>query len=112
VDFEPILQKMSSQSGVEAVMFVDSEGETIHCLGQYPKDQLHVIGAYQGIVLSAAERAGLKENRAIVTLYQQHNILTRRLKDGYFISVIFSKAHFASVHFFIEEYCCQLEREL
>ena len=110
--FEPILQEILSHCGIEAVMFVDSEGETIHCCGRYAKDQLQVIGACQGIVLSAVGRAGLESEGTVVTLYDRLKILTRRLKDGYFISVIFSNAHFGAVQFSLEDFCRRLEREL
>lgn len=110
--FEAILQRMLSHCGADAVVFADSEGETIHCCGRYAKDQLQVIGAYQGIVLSAAERVGMKEEGTVVTLCDRLNILTRRLKDGYFISVLFSGVHFGFVQFSLEVFCSQLEQEL
>ena len=103
---------MLSFDGVEAVVFLDSEGEAIQCHGALDEDKLQLVGAYQGILLSAVGRVGMDRDRTVITVGDRRSILTRRLKDGYFISVIFQDSHFALVQYQFRELYHQLEREL
>ena len=107
-----ILQEMLSSHGVEAVVFLDSEGETILSYGMQDREKLKALGAYQGILLAAAGRLGLPQDRTVVTLYEHRSILTHHLKDGYFISVIFRDVSFANLQFRFQEMYQLLEKEL
>jgi predicted regulator of Ras-like GTPase activity (Roadblock/LC7/MglB family) len=75
-------------SGVEAALLVDSEGEGALHSGRV--DRRHrLIGAYQGIALSAARRTGdrypVGDIRYMLCRYQGAIVILRPLKDGYFL---------------------------
>ena len=110
--FDKILQGILSNEGVEAVVFLDSEGEAILFYGMQGQERLKAVGAYQGILLSTAERLGLIRDRTVVTLYEQRSILTHHLKDGYFICVIFRDVSFANLQFRFQKMYQQIENEL
>ena len=111
--FEQILKGILSRHGVQGVVFLDSEGEAICSFGLPDQETLRSLGAYQGIVLSAAERLGMPTERTVITLGAERSILTQHLKDGYFISVIFSKdVNFFYVQFQFQEAYALLRKEL
>jgi hypothetical protein len=110
--FETILTKMLSQPGVEAVVFLDAEGETILSCGAAEEEKLKLAGAYQGILLATMKRAGMDGYQTVVTLYENRSVLTHRLKDGYFICVIFRETHFAILRLQFQKLCRSLELEL
>jgi hypothetical protein len=112
MSFDKILQEMLACEGVEAVVFLDSEGETILSYGIQEKEKLKALGAYQGILLSAAGRLGLQDDRTIITMYQERSILTHHVKDGYFISVIFREVSFGKLQFRLQDTYRLLEQEL
>ena len=75
-------------SGVEAALLVDSEGEGVLHSGRV--DSRHrLIGAYQGIALSAARRTGdrypVGDIRYMLCRYEGAVVILRPLKDGYFL---------------------------
>lgn len=77
-------------NGVRAALLVDSEGESVLQSGQ--ADGRHrLIGAYQGIALSAARRTGERyevgEIRYMLCRYATNDVILRPLKDGYFLIV-------------------------
>jgi hypothetical protein len=90
--FEKILRRILSISGVEGVVFLDSEGETILCYGEHDPERMKVLGAYQSIVLSQVKNVGWPDGKTVITICEQRSILTRYLKDGYFITVIFGES--------------------
>ena len=111
--FEEILEAIWSNQGVEGVVFLDSEGEAISSFGFQDQETLRLLGAYQGIVLAAAGRLGLSADRTVITLGGQRSILTQHLKDGYFISVIFSSdVNFAYARFRFQDAYALLKQEL
>ena len=110
--FEKILQRMLASDGVEAVVFLDSEGETILAYGIQDRERLTALGAYQGILRSTIERVGLSRDPTIVTMYDERAVLTHHLKDGYFICVIFHEVSFANLQFHFQEVYKLLENEL
>jgi hypothetical protein len=111
--FEQILTDILRQEGVEAVIFLDSEGETILSYGRIDSDRLKLMGAYQGIVLSIVPRLEIGKNGTVITRCWNRSILTHLLKDGYFVSVIFSKdVNIAHAQFMIRDYFVSLEKEL
>jgi hypothetical protein len=111
--FESILQSILRQEGVEAVIFLDSEGETILSYGGIDSERLKLMGAYQGIILSILPRLALGTNGSVITRCCNRSILTHLLKDGYFVSVIFEKEiNFAHAQFMIRDYFVSLEKEL
>lgn len=111
--FQKFLDRIRNLRGVEAVAFLDSEGELILHSGGLDHEKLKIVGAYQGIFLSATSRLGFHNPRAVSTVYQKRTVLTRVLKEGYFICVIFSPdLNFAYAQFFFEDLCKGLESEL
>src|SRR5262245_49700019 len=99
--------------GVEGVVFLDSEGETILCYGEHDPERMKVLGAYQSILVSQVKNLGWPDQKIIITICEQRNILTRYLKDGYFISVIFGESlNPAYAEFQFREACISLETEL
>jgi hypothetical protein len=111
--FETILNGLLQHSGVEAVIFLDSEGEAIFCFGSVEADHLKAMGAYQGIVLSSAVRVDAGSKETVITLCESRSILTRKLKDGYFVCVILkADANVGYANFAFRDYFDQLELEL
>jgi len=109
---ETVLRDVLSLPGVTGVGFLDSEGETIFHYGAEDPEKLKLTGAYQGIFLNAVTRIGALEEKTIISLYSNKSVLTRTLKDGYFITVIFQNASFGYICFRFQEICDWLEREL
>ena len=110
---QKLLDSMRSLRGVDSVVLLDSEGEVILSSGGSDRDRLRVVGAYQGILLTSLGRLGLVNSRTLCTIYRDRAVLTRPLKDGYFICVVFSPdLNFAYVQFFFEETYSRLEAEL
>jgi len=113
VSFEQILEMVSALEGIEAVLFLDSTGEMIFSIGDQDSEKLQLVGAYQGILLNSISRIGMIREQTVITLGQQRSILTRHIKDGYFICVLFSpETHFALTHLRIQDACDSLAREL
>jgi predicted regulator of Ras-like GTPase activity (Roadblock/LC7/MglB family) len=89
--FQSILDGLAlAGSGVSAVLLVDSEGESVLQAGK--SDGRHrLIGAYQGIALSAARRTGERfpvgDIRYMLCRYDGGDIILRPLKDGYFLVI-------------------------
>ncbi len=113
MSFEQILEMVSVVEGVEVVLFLDSAGEMIFSFGGQDSEKLRLLGAYQGILLNSVSRIGMIRDRTIITLGESRSILTRHIKDGYFICVLFSpETHFALIHLRIQDACESLAREL
>jgi predicted regulator of Ras-like GTPase activity (Roadblock/LC7/MglB family) len=111
--FDKILAGIMASPGVEGVVLLDSEGETIFSLGYLEQERLRLVGAYQGIVLAAAVRFDLSKERTVITLGEKRSILTYHLKDGYFICIIFSKEiNVAYAQFRFQEAYTLLKQEL
>ena len=111
--FEIILNGLLLQKGVEGVIFLDSEGEAIFCYGSRDHGSLRAMGAYQGIVLSSAARLNTGINGTVIIRCGECSILTRQLKDGYFVCVVLSPdVNIAHAHFSFEDYFIQMEKEL
>ncbi|PWT94320.1 MAG: hypothetical protein C5B54_00205 [Acidobacteria bacterium] len=88
--FQKIIDQLRAMKGVEGVVFLDAEGETILSSGEHP-ETLKVLGAYQSIVLAQIRSLGWPDNQTIITICEQRSILTHHLKDGYFLCVVFSR---------------------
>ena len=113
MSFEQILEMVFALDGVQAVLFLDSTGETICSFGGQDPEKLQLVGAYQGILLNAISRIGMVRNQMIITLGERQSILTRHVKDGYFVCILFSpETHFALTNFRIRDACESLAREL
>ncbi len=111
--FEEILNGILGQDGVEGIVFLDSEGETILVYGDPEHERLRLMGAYQAIVLSSACRLGMGSNRTVITKCGSKCILTNALKDGYFVCVLLTgDMNPAYVHFRFQDYFSVLENEL
>lgn len=111
--FQKLLDRMRSLRGVESVALLDSEGELIFHSGGDSPDRLRVVGAYQGIFISSVSNLGIEPPRTLCTLYSGRAVLTRALKDGYFICVIGSPdLNFAHAQFVFEDIYNRLEAEL
>ncbi|HEY7162500.1 MAG TPA: hypothetical protein VH815_14635 [Acidobacteriota bacterium] len=99
--------------GVEAVAFLDYEGEAILTCSTNNSEQLKILGAYQGIMLSTLQNLGLPKTQTVVSCYDQLSVLTHYLKDGYFICALLSKdLNYASVQYAFEEIYPLIEEEL
>jgi hypothetical protein len=113
MSFQELLTRMMSVKGVEAVAFLDHEGEAILTCSTNNSDHLKILGAYQGIMLSTLQNLGLPSTRTVVTCYDQLSVLTHYLKDGYFICALLSKdLNYASVQYAFEEIYGLIEEEL
>jgi predicted regulator of Ras-like GTPase activity (Roadblock/LC7/MglB family) len=82
-------------AGVDAALLVDSEGERVLQAGR--ADNRHrLIGAYQGIALSAARRTGERyevgDIRYMLCRYEGGDVILRPLKDGYFLIIAIERA--------------------
>ena len=82
-------------TGVDAALLVDSEGERVLQAGR--ADGRHrLIGAYQGIALSAARRTGERyevgDIRYMLCRYEGGDVILRPLKDGYFLIIAIERA--------------------
>ena len=111
--FQELLNRMMSVKGVEAVAFLDHEGEAILTCSANNNEQFKIIGAYQGIMLSTLQNIGLPPTRTVITCYDQLSVLTHYLKDGYFICALLSKdLNYASVQFAFKEIYALIEEEL
>jgi hypothetical protein len=111
--FQELLNRMMSVKGVEAVAFLDHEGEAILTCSTNNSEQLKILGAYQGIMLSTLQNLGLPPTRTLVTCYDELSVLTHYLKDGYFICALLAKnLNYASVQFAFEEIYKLIEEEL
>lgn len=107
--FQKILQEILTLEGAEAVVFLDSEGETIFACGNREADKLKLFGAYQSILL----KSEFGQCRTIFTFYDHKGVLTHHLKDGYFLSVLFSQDTLLSrAQFRLQDYYDRIEREL
>lgn len=89
--FQRILERILSLDGVEGVVFLDCEGETIFCFGNYETEKLKLLGAHQSVLLGKTLKLGWTANRTIVTVFDRRTVLTQSLRDGYFLSVVFSR---------------------
>jgi hypothetical protein len=111
--FKKILNGFLHHEGVEGVIFLDSEGEAIFGYGNVNPESLKAMGAYQGIVLSSAQRLDAGESEMVITCCRSRSILTRQLKDGYFVCIILlPDANPAFAKFAFSDYFDQLEKEL
>ena len=111
--FHELLNGILLRKGVHAAVFMDSQGEVILSRGELDSEKLHLVGAYQAILLTSAERLGFTPNRTIVTICNGRSILTHHLKDGYFISVVFSpEENYQQMHFQLEDAYRRLMEEL
>ena len=111
--FQAILEELYRTQGVQSVVFADSEGEIVASCGENANDELHLLGAYQGILLNSIERVSGRDNCTIVSVYEDKSILTHSLKDGYFISVILStEVNFSRVQFLFQDFYSAITKEL
>jgi hypothetical protein len=111
--FEKILKGLLLHPGVEGVIFLDSEGESIFCFGMTGLERLKAMGAYQGIVLSSALRCNTGNSGTVITCCESRSIMTRQLKDGYFVCVLLSRgANLAHANFVFQDYFIELEKQL
>jgi len=111
--FQGLLDRMMNVKGVEAVAFLDQEGETILTRSRGEEDHLKILGAYQGIIMSTVVNIGMKTAHTMFTSYTHRSVLTHRLKDGYFICALLSRdLPYAQAQFAFEEIYNLIENEL
>jgi hypothetical protein len=111
--FQGLLDRMMNVKGVEAVAFLDQEGETILTQSRGEADHLKILGAYQGIIMSTVVNIGMNTVRTMFTSYTHRSVLTHRLKDGYFICALLSKdLPYAQAQFAFGEIYSLIENEL
>jgi len=111
--FQELLNRMMTVEGVEAVAFLDHEGEAILTCSTNDSDHLKILGAYQGIIMSTLQNLGLPPTRTMVTCYDRLSILTHYLKDGYFICALLSRdLNYARAQFAFQEIYALIEEEL
>ena len=107
--FQRILQEILTLEGVEAVVFLDAEGETVLSFGIHDQEKLKLLGAYQSILL----KSKLGKCRTIFSIFDHRTVLTHHMKDGYFLSVLFGPEVLAPyAHFRLQHYYDQIEKEL
>ena len=113
MSFEVLLDRMMQLKGVEAVAFLDHEGEAIFTQSNGEADKLKILGAYQGILLSTIVNLGFTKSATLITRYTERSVLTHRLKDGYFLCVLLSSdLYYAQVEFVFGEIYSLIEEEL
>lgn len=111
--FQELLNRMMTVEGVEAVAFLDHEGEAILTCSTNNSDRLKILGAYQGILMSTLQNLGLPSTRTLVTCYDRLSVLTHYLKDGYFICALLSRdLNYARAQFAFQEIYALIEEEL
>lgn len=113
MSFQKILEEMTSLPGIESVIVLDSDGETIWSAGNHEAQILRLAGAHQSVLMAAMQRLAVGNHRMIISEHENRSILTRHLKDGYLITVIFSSdLNFARTDFSLGRFYQQLEAEL
>lgn len=111
--FQELLNRMMTVKGIEAVAFLDHEGEAILTCSTQNSEDLKILGAYQGILMSALRNIGLPRTRTMITCYAQRSVLTHCLKDGYFICALLSRdLNYARAQLAFEEIYSLIEEEL
>jgi len=111
--FERILNGLLLHPGVEGVIFLDSEGETIFCFGEMEHEPLKAMGAYQGIVLSTTLRLNAGANGTVITRCEDRSVITRQFRDGYFVSILLSPdINLAYANYSFQNYFDELENQL
>lgn len=93
--FRRILNDLvTSCEGATAAIFLDYEGETVELLsnGELDKDDLKIIGAYQGIFLTRlkllCERIDGGEPNRFKIQFAGSCLLSYDLKDGYYVVLV------------------------
>jgi predicted regulator of Ras-like GTPase activity (Roadblock/LC7/MglB family) len=75
-------------TGAQGALMLDAGGEVVVAAGK-ADDQLRLIGAYQGIALTIAQRAATRYAAGsidcLVCRYEGGTVILRPLKDGYFL---------------------------
>jgi predicted regulator of Ras-like GTPase activity (Roadblock/LC7/MglB family) len=99
VAFLRILDELlTSTDGSIAALFLDYEGETVEllCHGDLAKDDLKIIGAYQGIFLMQLKRVctGLDvgEPQRFKIEFAKTKVLSCDLRDGYYVVLVMDSA--------------------
>jgi hypothetical protein len=111
MSFHETLREILQISGVDAVIFLDAEGETVLLSGSQDPDRLKALGAYQSILLKTAWGEG--KCQTLCSVYDQASVLTHHMKDGYFISVILSpELPFSLAHQRLGPFYEKIEEEL
>jgi len=112
MSFQRILEEIWKKDGIESVVFLDSEGETIWSYGCDAPDVLRLAARIRAFS-SAASGDSVSVGQHRFAGHRGRWILTHRLKDGYLITVIFSAdVNYARTHFTLGEFYEQLEAEL
>jgi predicted regulator of Ras-like GTPase activity (Roadblock/LC7/MglB family) len=91
----------------KSALLFDHQGEVVAAAGA--KEELdHLVGAYQGLALTAArgaaDRCAAGDVRQMVCRYEKASVVVHPLKDGYYLVLVLGKdalppvaAHQASV---------------
>lgn len=79
--------------GAVAAIFMDREGEAVQIIGEdFLRDELKVIGAYQGIFLSEIQRISGALNLGSAERFkidwEGSTMLNRMLPDGYYLVMV------------------------
>ena len=82
-----------STDGAIAAMLLDSEGEAVQVIGEdFLRDELKIIGAYQGIFLSEARKvaSGMSQGNVerIKVDWSGSTMLNQVLEDGYYLVMV------------------------
>lgn len=78
--------------GAVGAMFLDWDGEAVQIVGEPPRYDLHLVGAYQGIFLHQFRRMVSKGNLGELRLFKvgfEGTVFYNcSLADGYFLSIV------------------------
>lgn len=85
---------ISLSSGVDGVIFVDSEGEAIDLVGSVAEYDLKVIGAHFSILFNAINGFDEQPNSIFVTM-QPYVLGMYRLSKEYFLLVLYASSYHA-----------------
>ncbi len=88
---------ISLSSGVEGVIFVDSEGEAIDLVGSVAEYDLKVIGAHFSILFNAIN--GFDEQpRSVFVSMKPYVLGMYRLTKEYFLLVLYNSSYHAVIN--------------
>lgn len=92
--FADVLRELVlNTDGAIAAIFLDREGETVQVIGEdFLRDELKVIGAYQGIFVAEAKKICSEMNHGnlqrLKVDWRGTTMLNRLLPDGYYLVVV------------------------
>jgi hypothetical protein len=119
VTFADVLRELVlNTDGAIAAIFLDQEGEAVQVIGEdFLRDELKVIGAYQGIFVAEARKICSEMNHGrlqrLKVDWRGSTMLNRLLPDGYYLVIVLCSGSSEAMAWEELERCSEkLRREL